>query len=49
MPGTAADSNWSQRLHLTVETLVDEPEYQAFAAELRAMVQQAGRTVPATV
>ena len=47
VPGTSADSNWSQRMHLTVETLATDPAHRAFAATVRAMLQRAGREVPA--
>ena len=46
VPGTAADSNWSQRMHLTVETLCDDPEYQRLAEATRDLLRQAGRRVP---
>ena len=48
VPGTAADSNWSQRMHLTVETLAADPDCQRRAGALRAMLQAAGRQVPAS-
>ena len=47
VPGTAADSNWSQRMHLTVETLATDPAHQRMAGTIRAMLQSAGREVPA--
>ncbi len=48
VPGTATDSNWSQRMHLTVESLATDPEHQRRAKALRAMLEKAGRQVPAT-
>ncbi len=47
VPGTAADSNWSQRMHLTVETLASDPENKTLSRAIRAMLQAAGRQVPA--
>ena len=46
VPGTAADSNWSQRLHLTVETLATEDAYRQIAANLRTTLESSGRHVP---
>ena len=46
VPGTSADSNWSRRMHLTVETLCGDPEYRQRAARQRAALQEAGRDVP---
>ncbi len=46
VPGTAADSNWSRRMHLTVEALCDDPEYRQRATRWRAALQEAGRDVP---
>ncbi len=48
VPGTATDSNWSQRMHLTVETLAEDPWHQRLTQTIRAMLQDAGRQVPAT-
>lgn len=47
VPGTSADSNWSQRLHLTVETLLDDPAHQRQAQSTRALLVESGRHVPA--
>ena len=47
VPGTAANSNWSQRMHLTVETLADDPAHRTRTEALRALLQEAGRQVPA--
>ena len=46
VPGTSAESNWSQRMHLTVEALAQEDKYQRLAAETRATLERAGRHVP---
>ncbi len=47
VPGTAANSNWSQRMHLTVETLAADPGHRQRTRLIRAMLQDAGRQVPA--
>ena len=47
VPGTSADSNWSQRLHLTVETLCHDPEHRRRARLIRATLVEAGRHLPA--
>ena len=46
VPGTAAESNWSRRMHVSVETLVGDPDYQRRAAQIRTLVQAAGREAP---
>ena len=46
VPGTAAESNWSQRMHLTVETLEEQRLHRELAEGLRAMLQRSGRHVP---
>ena len=46
VPGTSTDSNWSQRMHLTVETLLDDPAYRQRAAAWREMLVRTGRKVP---
>ena len=46
VPGTSANSNWSQRMHLTVENLAADPETHRRSLELRRMLQEAGREVP---
>ena len=46
VPGTAADSNWSQRMHLTVETLRDDPAHRERAGRFRAMLERTGRSLP---
>lgn len=44
VPGTAADSNWSRRLHLTVEELAADAD---LTARLRRAIEASGRRVPA--
>lgn len=44
VPGTSADSNWSRRLHLSVEDLAADRE---MTARLRAAIEASGRRVPA--
>ena len=46
VPGTAADSNWSRRMHLTVDDLENDPACRTRAESLRAMVERAGRRAP---
>ena len=46
VPGTAANSNWSQRLPVTMETLSAEPAYVAGAARIRGLLESSGRRVP---
>ncbi len=46
VPGTSANSNWSQRMHVTLETLADDPGHRARAAACRAMLERSGRAVP---
>ena len=46
VPGTSADSNWSQRMHLTVETLESDPQSQQQAEANRAMLERCGRQMP---
>ena len=46
VPGTAAESNWSRRMHVSVETLSGDPAYRRRAARTRALLQEAGRDVP---
>ena len=46
VPGTSADSNWSQRMHVTVENLVHDAKYQKLSVEFRAMLEGSGRHVP---
>ena len=46
VPGTAAESNWSQRMHLTVETLGADGPYRHLAEGMRGMLARTGRHVP---
>ena len=46
VPGISADSNWSQRMHVTVENLCDDPDQRRQTAAFRAMLARAGRRVP---
>ena len=46
VPGTSADSNWSQRMHVTLETLCGDPAHRQRAAELRATLERSGRATP---
>ncbi len=46
VPGTATDSNWSQRMHVTLETLRDDPALRARTAGWRALLERTGRDVP---
>ena len=46
VPGTSAESNWSLRMHLTVETLCSDKAYQHLAHGLREMLARTGRHVP---
>lgn len=46
VPGTAADSNWSQRMHLTVEELLNGPESRRLTVRVRELLEEAGREVP---
>ncbi len=47
VPGTAADSNWSQRLPVTVETLLHDPAHRRRSATVRSMLERSGRRMPA--
>ena len=47
VPGTSANSNWSQRMHVTVETLADDPVHRARTAAVRALLERSGRAAPA--
>ena len=46
VPGTSAESNWSRRMHLTVEALEGEPEERKRSERIRGMLVEAGREVP---
>ena len=48
VPGTAAASNWSQRMPITVQDLDRDPDYVARTARFRALVQESGRNLPAS-
>ncbi len=43
VPGTAADSNWSRRLGLSVEQLRNEPKTAELTAKVRELLQNTGR------
>ena len=47
VPGTSAESNWSQRMHLTVETLGSDETYRNLAQGFRESLVRSGRHVPA--
>ena len=46
VPGTSANSNWSQRMHVTLETLANDPAHRARSAAVRAMLERSGRATP---
>ena len=46
VPGTSADSNWSQRMHVTMETLRADPGHRRRTAEFRTLLERTGRSVP---
>ncbi len=46
VPGTAANSNWSQRMHITLETLCGDPAHRERTAAFRAMLERSGRVLP---
>ena len=46
VPGTSTDSNWSQRMHLTVEEMTQDAACQRLSGELRAMLERSGRHLP---
>ncbi len=43
VPGTAADSNWSRRLHVTVEQLQASPTIRRRLNAVRSLIEEAGR------
>ncbi len=43
VPGTAADSNWSRRLHMTVERLGNSRGVKQRMKLVRQLLQQSGR------
>ncbi|MFL6583045.1 MAG: 4-alpha-glucanotransferase [Chthoniobacterales bacterium] len=43
VPGTAADSNWSQRMHLTVRELSSSPAVQRRMRMIRRLLRETGR------
>ncbi len=47
VPGISADSNWSQRMHVTLETLCNDPDHLRRAAAVREMLARTGRAIPA--
>ena len=46
VPGTSADSNWSRRMHVTVEALSTESEFCRRSERIRAILQASGRELP---
>lgn len=46
VPGTSASSNWSQRMHVTLETLSGDPAHRLRTAAVRATLERAGRSTP---
>ena len=46
VPGTSANSNWSQRMHVTMETLTQDPAHRARTAAFRTTLERAGRVTP---
>ena len=46
VPGTSANSNWSQRMHVTLEALTQDPAHRTRATGFRALLEHAGRTLP---
>ncbi len=46
VPGTSADSNWSQRMHVTLETLTENPAHRQRTAAIRTMLEGTGRATP---
>jgi 4-alpha-glucanotransferase len=49
VPGTSADSNWSQRMDVTVETMAQDPAYRAQSAAIRTLLEHSGRWLPPLV
>jgi 4-alpha-glucanotransferase len=47
VPGTAAESNWSQRMHLTVQQLTDSPTVKRRMRMIRRLLEQSGRMTDA--
>ena len=47
VPGTATDSNWSQRMHVTMEDLCETPASLERTSAVRRMLESTGRTTPA--
>jgi 4-alpha-glucanotransferase len=48
VPGTSAESNWSRRMNLTVDDLGANTDPEFSAARFRQLIEQSGRTLPAT-
>ena len=46
VPGTSADSNWSQRMHVTMETFVGDPGHRRRTEAVREMLARCGRHAP---
>jgi 4-alpha-glucanotransferase len=47
VPGTAAESNWSQRMHLTVQQLTGSPTVKRRMRIIRRLLEQSGRMTDA--
>ncbi len=47
VPGTSANSNWSQRMPFTVEALAGDPAWQGKSAVIRVILERSGRELPA--
>jgi 4-alpha-glucanotransferase len=48
VPGSVAESNWSERLEKTVRQLTEDPEANAVMAKVRQMLEETGRMPLAT-
>ncbi len=46
VPGTSANSNWSQRMHITLGELTSVPDYTERTARLRSLIEASGRRLP---
>jgi 4-alpha-glucanotransferase len=47
VPGTAAESNWSQRMHLTLRQLTESPTVKRRMRIIRRLLEQSGRMTDA--